>query len=89
VDTALLTSAGMAPLVIGIAAWLRTVLANWITPARLTQLMPLVVVLVSLALVLAGRLLPLPAHDVLAQLVEVAAMAMAGYSGVKAAVGAS
>jgi hypothetical protein len=88
-DLALLTSAGMAPVVVVVSAWLRGLLASWITPARLTQLMPAVVVVVSLAAVLAGRLLPVPAHDVLAQLIEVAAMSMAGYSGGKAAVGAS
>ncbi len=88
-DTALLTSVGIAPLVVAISAYVRAVLANWVKPDRLTQFMPAVVVLVSLALVLAGRMLPLPAHDVLAQLIEVASLSMAGYSGVKAAVGAS
>jgi len=88
-DLALLTSAGLAPLVIAMAAWLRAILANWVRPDRLTQLMPLVVVLVSLAVILLLRLSPLPAHALLAQLIEVASISMAGYSGGKAAIGAS
>ena len=88
-DSAFAVNAGVGVLIVPVAAYLRAWLSLWITPATLTRLMPLIVVLLAVAGTLLARLLPVDQHAVIQSVVEAAAAAMAAYSGTKAVAGAS